>query len=1084
MSHIMRPQPLEKMLNWILSEYKENQSIFGIHKSLFFTPRANAPYATKSLFGDYLATPIGPAAGPNTQLTQNILCSWLSGARFLELKTVQIMDELEFGRPCIDMEDEGYNAEWSQELKLEQSIHEYLKAWVLIPVLHRLLGWEKKDSTGMIFNLSVGYNLEGILSPRMQKFIDTMMDATQEIAAYRDILKKNFPDFADVEVRNSLVNSCTLSTMHGCPPDEIGRIARYLLEERKFHLTVKLNPTLLGRERVLGTLRETLGYTAIDIAPAVFEHDLQYPKAMELITSLKETAKKEDRFFGVKLSNTLAMTNNRGVMPGEEMYMSGRSLYPLTMNLWRDLSRDLRGDLNVSYSAGADAKNITTIFSCGALPVTIASDILKPGGYSRFVDCLTTLEADMKARGAHSLSELAKNRLENLEKAADEALVSPRYKKGYFTDVPKVSSDLEFFDCITAPCMEQCAVCQDVPAYAWQIANGNDDAALESILRRNPLPGLTGYVCTHLCQSRCTRSNYDRPVEIRALKRYAAQKGKVVLQKEATTPFKVAIIGAGPSGLAAAMNLALAGVQVTVFEARSRAGGMMAIAPVFRLPHAIMDEDVKRITDLGVKLELNHRVEGAPETLLTQGFDAVYVACGYPKDAGLNIPGNDAKGVYTSLDLLEKVAHNERPDMGKKVLIIGGGNTAMDAARTASRLSGSPVTVVYRRTRGEMPAIPEELHLLFEEGNELVELAAPLRVVVENGRVAGLECERTRLGEPDASGRRSPVPTGEKFILAADSIVLAIGQMPETAIFKDSRITLKKGGAVEVNGRGRTASCGVYAGGDAATGPAIVIAACADGRRAAEAICDELDIPVPCDCDELPRLSGEDILKIKLARTMKVDPHQEQHLPVKERKGFELVEQTLSEADARAEAERCLQCTAVCDKCVEVCPNRANYSYTSAPFYADAPILAVEAGKVVIVDTEGVAITQSRQIVHVDDFCNECGNCASFCVHQGRPYIDKPRIFMEEEDFLAEKELAFRLMPHGIRMRKDSKESKLCVLDNGYVFENECVEAKLDRGFALSSVKLKAAFEGAISLRPAVEMAALYAGLRSSMPWL
>ena len=168
MSHIMRPQPLEKMLHWILSEYKENQSIFGIHKSLFFTPRANAPYATKSLFGDYLATPIGPAAGPNTQLTQNILCSWLSGARFLELKTVQIMDELEFGRPCIDMEDEGYNAEWSQELKLEQSIHEYLKAWVLIPVLHRLLGWEKKDSTGMIFNLSVGYNLEGILSPRMQ----------------------------------------------------------------------------------------------------------------------------------------------------------------------------------------------------------------------------------------------------------------------------------------------------------------------------------------------------------------------------------------------------------------------------------------------------------------------------------------------------------------------------------------------------------------------------------------------------------------------------------------------------------------------------------------------------------------------------------------------------------------------------------------------------------------------------------------------------------------------------------------------------------------------------------------------------
>ncbi|GAG27070.1 unnamed protein product, partial [marine sediment metagenome] len=257
-------------LNWILKELEENQSIFGIHRSLFYIPEKDSPYAIENLFGHYLATPIGPGAGPHTQLTQNILCAWLSGGRFIELKTVQIMDELEIPRPCIDMEDEGYNVEWSQELGLDQSASEYVKAWALIHVLRRVLGFEGNVPFGTVFNMSVGYDLEGIQSPPMTRFMDRLEDASEEIGAIQALLKK-FPRFGDVEILARVTNNVTLSTMHGCPPDEIERIARFLLEERGLHTTVKLNPTLLGQEAVMHVLHDHLGFREIHIPDRVFE---------------------------------------------------------------------------------------------------------------------------------------------------------------------------------------------------------------------------------------------------------------------------------------------------------------------------------------------------------------------------------------------------------------------------------------------------------------------------------------------------------------------------------------------------------------------------------------------------------------------------------------------------------------------------------------------------------------------------------------------------------------------------------------------------------------------------------------------
>ncbi len=1108
MSDTMHIQPFDRLLHWTLKELAENQSIFGIPRSLFFTPQPDSPYATDDLFGHYLATPIGPAAGPHTQLAQNILCAWLSGGRFIELKTVQIMDELEIPRPCIDMEDEGYNVEWSQELKLEESIHEYVNAWALIHILRQVLGFDHIPF-GTIFNMSVGYDLEGIQSAPMTRFMDRLADASGEIEDIRGVLADQFPQFADVEIPSQLTDNVTLSTMHGCPPDEIERIGRYLLEERGLHTTIKLNPTLLGQEMVQRILHDDLGFTDIHIPDAVFEHDLQYERAVELITTLKQVAAAHGLTFGVKLSNTLAMANHKRTLPGDEMYMSGRALYPITLNLFHKLAREFDGDLNVSYSAGADALNLTTLLSAGARPVTTASDLLKPGGYSRFLQYIQNLAAEMDRQGADSLEEFAQDKLSNLERAAAEARRHPRYKKSYHPHpLPKVETALSPFDCIAAPCVAQCAVRQDVPAYAWWIAQGEYDQALEVILARNPLPGVTGYVCTHLCQTRCTRSNYDQPVAIRALKRFAAERGDATLPSppERRDPLpKVGIIGSGPSGLAAAYFLALNGLQVTIFEAQDRPGGMLAIAPPFRLPPEIVRADIDRILDLGVDIQLSHPITQPPETLLSEGFDAVYIACGFQRDARLSIEGIEGRGVFSALEFLSQVARGERPDLGERVLVIGGGNTAMDAARTAQRLIGQrltdqpltgQVTVVYRRTRAEMPAEEEELIGLLAEGNRLIELATPLRVVLRDGRVTGLECVRNELGNPGPDGRRRPVPiAGSEFQIPADSIIVAIGQAPDVAFLDGSAVSLHEDGSIAVDPEtGQAGSRRVYAGGDAARGPAIIIEACADGRRAAEAILHQLDLPFTSLPGTLPKLTAEEILQVKRIRASKEPPKETELLPVEQRDGFDLIEQTLTEKAARSEAARCVQCATVCDKCVEVCPNRANYTYLVTPARWTLPQLACRDGELVVVgkgegDGEGESkelfvIEQARQIIHVDDFCNECGNCATFCVHQGKPYIDKPRLFLRREDFEREEDNAF-FVEQGIIWRREGGQESRLFQDNGILtFETAHLRVTLTPDLLLQEITLKSAFEEVVSLVAAAEMVLILQGVTRSLPFL
>jgi len=1081
-----------RLLDWVLDEFEAHQSIFGIPRSLFYVPRRDVPYEIDDLFGQRLSTPVGPAAGPHTQLAQNILCAWLSGARFIELKTVQVMDELDIPRPCIDMADEGYNVEWSQELKLEQSADEYANAWIMVHVLRRLLGFEGVPF-GTILNMSVGYDLEGIQSPPMQRFIDRLIDGSEAIDPIREILRQQYPQFADLEIPAQITNNVTLSTMHGCPPDEIERIGRYLLEERGLHTTIKLNPTLLGRDPLLEILHGRLGFEEIHIPDAVFEHDLGYDRALALIGSLKQVAADRGLVFGVKLSNTLAMANHRQVLPGDEMYMSGRALYPIAMNLFRKLAADLGGDVNVSYSAGADAGNVTAVLAAGARPVTIASDLLKPGGYSRLLQVLENLERDMQQRGASSLTALSADRLDNLARAADEALHDPRYKKDYFSHgLPKVASGLGLFDCVEAPCVAQCAVHQDVPEYVWLIRQQRYDEALAVILARNPLPGVTGHVCTHLCQTRCTRNNYDQPVAIRALKRFAVEHGRAEAVAKEMSRHRVAVIGSGPSGLAAAYFLALNGVRVTIYEEKDRVGGMLALAPVFRLPQAVVQEDVDRIVGLGVEVVLNHPVEGPPERLLDEGFDAVYIASGAQRGVRLGVEGENGAGVTQALDFLAAVRRSEPVDLGDRVLVIGGGNSAMDAARTAKRLVEGDVTVVYRRTRREMPATEEELTGLLAEGVLLEELASPVRIVLEEDRVVGLVCVRNRLGAPGDDGRRRPEPVAESaFTIPADAVILAIGQRPDVAFLQESAVCLLQRDTIAVDAPTGLA-CGeaVYAGGDAVRGPAIIIEACEDGRRAAQAILRQLSLEMTQPNVQLPVLSAEEIAAVKRVRARRAAQNRAPLLPLDRRDGFDLIEATLTEAQALDEAARCMQCTTLCDKCVEVCPNRANWVVLVEPVHLTVPQLAHQDGGLQVVGEQRWAVEQSRQIVHLEDLCNECGNCATFCVHEGRPYVDKPRLYLRREDFESELDNAFFVSRDGDRWtiwrRAEGRSSHLTRNGDGTAsFEDDDIRIVIrEERFDVVEMDAVRSFDGVRDLSGAAEMMVLLSGIQTGLSFL
>lgn len=1095
--HTDRFTPLDAatLLRWMQHDLP-NKQLFGIDRELFFMPKPDDPFRMER-YGKVLETPLGVAAGPHTQLAQNILSAWLCGARYIELKTVQVLDELNVAKPCIDMADEGYNCEWSQELKLDQSFEEYLKAFVLLYVLRDMLNLpveaEPGKGPGFIFNMSAGYNLEGIKSPAVQRFLDRMENAEEDVKRIKAGLAPLYPAIEKMPIPARLSDNLTVSTMHGCPPDEVESIGRYFITERKYNTTIKLNPTLLGPERLRDILNTQLGYD-VCVPDEAFGHDLKYNDGVAIIRNLAAAAETAGVAFGLKLTNTLETANEKQNLPRSEgmVYMSGRSLHPISINLAERLQQEFDGKLDIAFSAGVDTFNVADTLACGLRPITMSSDILKPGGYGRLHQYLDTLRAEMRKAGAHTIAEWEKSRspiagnpgFANLVSYAAAVLGKrSRYHKERFPYVSvKTERPLPRFDCAAAPCMSGCPAEQDIPRYLDAVARGDFELAWRVITATNPFPNVQGMACNHQCQSRCTRINYDKPLMIREVKRFVAEKMAEAASSvpAAQTGKRAAVIGAGPAGLSCARFLSAQGVEVHLYEEKPVLGGMAGDAiPAFRLTGDSLRRDIDAILKLGVRLHKDTPVDAALFDTLAEENDAVYIAVGAQESLPLGIPGEDAAGVLDQLSFLSAVRRCEPTGIGSHAVVIGAGNSAMDCARAARRLVGEngSVTIAYRRTRKEMPADIEEIEAALDEGVRIVELCAPEEVLADGGRVSGLRCRRMRLVPDPDGGRPRPVPTDETFTLGADTLIVSIGQRVKASFLPDA-MTLKADPHTS-----QTSLPNVFAGGDAVRGAATLINAVADGRHAAETILSRLGLSAqaatatPSD-ERRPDLDG---LRIRQA-TRVMGPALPERSP-EDRLDFDPAIRTLTEEEAMDESRRCLQCDLVCNVCTTVCPNRANIALLSLPMPHPVQV-AVRDGDGVRVETlSNRRLEQSYQIVNIADACNECGNCATFCPSAGAPYRDKPRIHLSRESFDNAPD-GYRLAsPSRLEGKRGGKAFSLAAEKDGFVFESDALIAHLDGGTLCAT---KVTLNGGVNeaaLSGAVEAATLFRLLARKQPF-
>ncbi len=595
------PLDAEFIIRALLLAYKdpEHFAFFGVPGVGRFMPQKTDPFRTER-YGKTLETPLGLAAGPHTQLAQNIISGYLTGARYFELKTVQENDTLSLTKPCIHARHEGFNVEFSQELTLKQSLAEYQKAYIFLHIIQQMIGHEAcENGPGFLFNMSAGYTLDGIKSPTMTAFFQGMANATDTIHTYRENLSRYYPPLATMAIDPCVSDSVTLSTMHGCPPEEIGRIARYFMEDLGLHTTIKLNPTLLGAQNVR-TILGNLGYTHT-IPDSAFEHDMQFDDAVALIRELQTVSQKTGKEFHVKLSNTLQVLNNGLFAPEEtSMYMSGRPLYPVAMALASRIQQEFNGSLDISYCGGLDAYNSAQALAAGLAPLTYCTDLLRPGGYTRLLSSLDAIQTAMQNSQTTSLAEFApqQTRLQRLqEEAAQAAKPGNRYNQKNFIKTRSIKRVLPVFDCAVAPCHYICPTMQNQPEYLDFFSHNNDHNARKSLLASNALhhtqAEFCDNICRHSCEKACSRSLMERPVNIHDIRFFVQSIPPIYPFHYPHT--EVWVAGAGFSGLMTAAMLFFAGLRVilleTDWEARKAAAGPLGAA---------MQKDMDALTHQGM----------------------------------------------------------------------------------------------------------------------------------------------------------------------------------------------------------------------------------------------------------------------------------------------------------------------------------------------------------------------------------------------------------------------------------------------------------------------------------------------------
>ena len=948
MSDIMRPIPFAQLIKWVQGEYKNHGSVFGIKKEKFFYPSSR----NVEVFGKKTSVPIGPSAGPHTQLAQNILVSFLAGGRFMELKTVQTMDGEELrkalSRPSINAACEGYNVEWSTELTVQEALEEYIKAWFLCHIF--AVEFNICEKADVIFTMSAGYSLDGIKSEKIDLFIEGMKNA-QNTEIWRkcygqieDCLSSfaNFTKDSLVSIPSEISDRIIISTFYNCPSDETEKIASYFINDKKLHTYIKCNPTLLGFETVRGILDEA-GYGHISFNDHFFKNDIQFNDALKMLRRLKTASAKTHTGFGVKLTNTLPVEIKQNELPGKIMYLSGRALFPLSICTAKKICEAFHGELPVSYSGGADFFNLKDILETGVCPVTMVTNTLKPGGIARF-NQLALLCQEI-APNTRSVNVKALNAL------CEKAVNMKHYRGDYGRKPQKMPGPPPLFDCKKAPCVDGCPAGINIPQFTAAAEDYNE--AIKIIALDNSAPSITGALCDHPCQQKCARLYYDDPLQIKHAHMAAAKTAQEyynfsIKTAQIRTDESAAVIGAGCAGMAAAVFLRRNGVAVTVYEKRKHPyGAVQYLIPSFK----ISDDDIFRDYDTAVKTGVEF-VFNAPEISigeLKKKHRFIVIATGAWKETDTAIKTR-RDIIPGAIGFLEDIKiSNYSLNLGKKVAVMGGESAAIYCARAAIRNKGvESVTIIYSGTADTMPVLPQEKEQALAENIVISELLKG--VSWEDGI---LTCEQTALDDCDSSGIRSVKGTERKQELHFDTVISAAGVKADTEQFTASHILLD-GNFPVTNGDLESSLFDVYIAGSCRTGILKTVNAVADGKKAAAGILKKLKI-IP-DFSTGPSFAADEecvnsaYMKKGVIRESKND---------------------------NTDLVRCLSCGALCEICADVCPNRANI-----------PVLVHAAGK-----------AQDRQILHIDNMCNECGNCAVFCPYDGKPYKEKPALFINEEDF-------------------------------------------------------------------------------------
>lgn len=1068
----MYPFKLEQLLKIILHEYKNNSTIFGIPEEIFYKPWIYYYFDTK-ISDLTLHNPIGLSAGPHTQLAQNIVAGWLCGARYFELKTIQGEELTSIRKPSIYIPYEGYNCEWSQELSIKDAYDQYLNAWILIHILNDFLYIKKGKEVkpGTVFSMSLGYTLDHIRSDEVNWFIGKMTDCRIELNEKINSIAGIYPQVRNIEIPHVISNIVTLTPKIGCSPREVGYMVKYLMTEKKLHIVLKFNPTLLGLKSVKAIINKDRGF---DVTPeeSAFKNDLTYSDVVDLIPQLRDYAAEMNLNLFFKIANTLECKNPSKVFPvnNERIFLSGYALYPIAVNIAANLQDRFDGELDLFFSGGADYNNVPDLIRCGFKIITVSTDLLKPGGYGRLAQYFERLSMEFAIVGAMNIYQFIMKtsvinnynqaQLKNLKEYALETLNDEAYKKNVLRSYNiKTSRKLTPWDCIAAPCISECSIEQHIPEYLWYTSKNDFNKALQYILWNNPFPSVTGKICQHQCQTKCTRIHYDDPLLIREIKSFVAKQNVQTsenVQAPGTISKKIAIIGAGPAGLSCAWFLSQAGFKIDIFNRNPKPGGSLNyLIPAYHLSKSEIERDIQFILQQNINFYPGVSINTQELNSMKNEYDYVVIATGISRSFSPAFNETIDKRIINPFDFLRKANQQQPITLGNEIAVIGGGPLAVECARTAKRLAGenSNVFILFEKSISEMTAGKTEIQMAIEEGIKIIDNQTPEQINFKLNNLIMIEhtgpIESSILIKSNKNtyelDKLSNVETNQvmehkmvqhtthtisKFMYF-DHIIPASELKPVSDLLPPDELDIAR-----KNYHTRTKN--VFAIGGMLYGEAGILRIIADGRKVAQLIIENehINFPIP----PVKELTKEEIDQLKLKKFKRKPAIQQKTTPPDDRFNFNPVVIPRSQVEAINEASRCLQCDVLCNLCVMVCPNLAFVGFEIDPEKVKVPVIKVLKNSLKVEYREHPGLKQKFQVLNIADWCNECGNCTNFCPTAGVPYTDKIRVHFNQEGFKSDDNCFYITSQNKqiqISCKKHGNLSVLSEMWDAWIYEND-----------------------------------------------